>query len=151
MNFFTRLQELNIMLIEDDEYIRDSMRLLLEGEGCRLRTWDTAEEALADLEREMADVIIADYRLPRMDGIAFFEALGRRAGKQAVRVLISAYLNRPVRDLARRAGVQAMIEKPFTSETIETVLAKLLDERGKGDAGSPKDRAGRGQEGGAAV
>jgi len=126
MDLFARLQQMKIMLVEDDEWIQDSMRLFLEGEGCHLKTFDTAEEAFAELENEMAEIVIADYRLPRMDGVTFFDRIRQTFDHQPIKILISAYLNRSVKEQARRAGVHELIEKPFQSETIEEALERLL-------------------------
>jgi len=47
MDLFSRLKNMKIMLIDDDEWIRDAMRLFLEDEGCALTAVETAEEAIA--------------------------------------------------------------------------------------------------------
>ena len=127
MNLFSRLQQLEIVLIEDDEWIQDSMRILFEGEGCELRIFDTAEEAVAVLETKMADIVMADYRLPGMNGIEFFNRIKHITGKSPAKILISAYLNRSVREASLKAGVHAVIEKPFTSETIESTLDRIVN------------------------
>ena len=98
-------------------------------EGCGLTTCETAEEALSAVNRQTFDIIIADYKLPGMSGIAFFERI-RATQPGAVRILISAYLDRTVTAAATAAGVQKTIEKPFRPETIEATLADLLEKGG---------------------
>ena len=46
MNLFNRLREMKMLLIDDNEYIRDSLRLFFEGEGCNLLALETAEEGM---------------------------------------------------------------------------------------------------------
>jgi len=125
MNLYAKLQNLKILLIDDDEWIRDSMRLLLASEACGLVTCETAEEALDVLHGQTFDIIIADYKLPGMNGIAFFERI-QAPHPAAVKILISAYLDKAVIADAVGAGVQKTIEKPFKPETIEAALIKLL-------------------------
>ncbi len=125
MNLYTKLQKLKILLVDDDEWIRDSMRILLASEACRLVTCETAEEALDVMIGQVFDIIIADYKLPGINGIAFFEQI-KPAYPAAIKILISAYLDKAIIAEAVGAGVQETIEKPFKPETIETALSKLL-------------------------
>jgi CheY-like chemotaxis protein len=127
MNLFAKLKMLKIILIDDDEWIRDSMRIFFEYEGCALATYETAEEALEAMDRQTFDIIIADYKLPGMDGIAFFKRLGSSAGTP-IKILITAYHSQSVADMVTATGIHALIEKPFQPETIETTLSRLLGE-----------------------
>ena len=126
MDLYTKLRELKILLIDDDVWIRDAMRILLAAEGCGLVTCETAEEALNAVALQTFDIIIADYKLPGMNGIAFFEQI-LTSHPAAVKILISAYLDKSVIAGAIAAGVQKTIEKPFRPETIESALIKLLE------------------------
>jgi len=125
MTLFAKLRKLKILLIDDDEWIRDSMRVLLASEACRLVACETAEEALDTLDRQAFDIIIADYKLPGMNGIRFFENI-RSSHPAAIKILISAYLDRSVAAAALGAGVHEMVEKPFNAETFETALSRQL-------------------------
>jgi DNA-binding response OmpR family regulator len=46
MNVFSCLKNMNILLIDDDEWIRDAMRIFFETENCKIIALETAEEAL---------------------------------------------------------------------------------------------------------
>ena len=74
MDLFSKLQKMKMLLIDDDEWIRDSLSFFFDAEGCKLRTFETAEEALKVLRRQHYDIIICDYRLPGMDGCGFFRS-----------------------------------------------------------------------------
>ncbi len=113
------------MLVDDDEWIRDSMRMFFEAEGCQLLTLETAEEGLTALERQHFDIIITDYRLPGMDGLVFLEQI-QDLVPNALKILITAYRSPEVTFKANRVGVDDFIEKPFTSETIEGSLSRLV-------------------------
>lgn len=130
MELFTKLKKMRTLLIDDDEWIRDSMSLFFEGEGCHLRAVETAEEGIERLERQDYDVIIVDYRLPGMDGLEFLERI-RDSHPNALTLLITAYGNRPVFSKASSLGVKGFLEKPFTIETLEYTLSRLIPEDGK--------------------
>ena len=64
-----------LLLVDDDEWIRDSLSIYFETEDYRISAHDTAEKALVELERRKFDVVITDYRLPGMDDIVFLEKI----------------------------------------------------------------------------
>ena len=114
------------LLIDDDEWIRDSMSLFFEGEECSLLALETAEEGIKKLKKEDYDIIIADYRLPGMDGLEFLKQ-AQESHPNAIRILITAYGSKDVISRAVKMGVQGLIEKPFTSEIIEKYLSRLIE------------------------
>jgi DNA-binding NtrC family response regulator len=136
MDLFRKLKEMRMLLIDDDEWVRDSLSLFFEGEGCHLLALETAEEALEALESRDYDIIIADYRLPGMDGLAFFRKI-QESNRNAIKILITAYGSDEVVSEAMRIGIQDFIEKPFTSETIEGSLSRLINE-GQGEIGGSR-------------
>ena len=75
MNLFATLKEKRLLLIDDDEWIRDSLSLFFELQGCSLVALETAEEGLKELSRRSYDIIIADYKLPGMNGLEFFKRI----------------------------------------------------------------------------
>jgi len=113
------------MLVDDDEWIRDSMRIFFENEGCNLVTVETAEEALKIIKKQHFDIIIADYRLPGINGIKLFKHVSN-SNRGLIKILITAYMDKKVLSDSKKAGIDDLIEKPFTSETIEKVLSKFL-------------------------
>jgi CheY-like chemotaxis protein len=128
MDVFNKLRHMKILLIDDDEWIRDSLNIFFEAEGCRIVSVETAEEGLEAVRTQSFDIIITDYRLPGMDGIEFLKQIGA-SQKSAKKILITAYKSELVVEEARKAGVQHLIAKPFTSETIEASLTYLTADR----------------------
>ena len=59
-----------IFVIEDDENIRNLVKIALEGYGYRVDAFETAEEALDNLEKEKPDLAVFDLMLPGMDGLS---------------------------------------------------------------------------------
>jgi len=123
---FPELKKLKILLVDDDEWIRDSLSIYFESEGFRIKACRSAEAGLKILERERFDVIITDYKLPGIDGVSFLERI-RLSHPAVVKIMISAYLSESVFQQAKQAGAQQLIAKPFTVETIETCLLQLFE------------------------
>ena len=124
MDLFAKLKTMKILLVDDDEWIRDSLRIFFEAEGCHIVALETAEEAMEELACQDYDIIITDYRLPGMDGVAFFKQI-KKSHPDSIKILITAYKSDVVVNEAKKAGVQHLIAKPFTSETIEASLTRL--------------------------
>ncbi len=127
-DLFGALKELSLLLVEDDELIRDSLRLFFESEGCRLNVRESAEEGLAAIRDQAYDIIITDFRLPGMDGIDFLKSV-QHLCPAAQKILLTAYMNEQVLAEAFRLGVHQFIEKPFSSDDLEEALAQLVERR----------------------
>lgn len=125
MNVFNVLRGMNLLLIDDDEWVRNSLKLLFESEGCRIDALETAEEGLALAESQSFDLIIVDYRLPGKDGVEFVKSLPRnQAG--ALKILITAYGDQEVFSRAKASGFHECLPKPLTSDIIESSLKRLI-------------------------
>jgi DNA-binding NtrC family response regulator len=128
MDLFVQLRKMKILLIDDDEWIRDSLTLFFESEQCQLKALETAEECLNSLRHQRYDIIISDYWLPGMNGLDFFKFI-KSSNKNAIKILITAYGSQGVVDEARKSCVHYLIAKPFTSDTVEAVLSRLINDR----------------------
>lgn len=128
MDLFSKLREMKILLIDDDEWIRDSLCLFFEGEGCHLLAFETAEEAMEELKRQPYDIIITDYKLPGIDGLEFLKRI-QKPFPDAMKILISAYGSDEVVAEAIKNGIHDFIEKPFKTETIEKALIRIIEKR----------------------
>ena len=128
MNVYSELRKMRILVIDDDEWIRDSMSLLFEVEGCSLFALETAEEGIGELEKRDYDMILCDYRLPGMDGLEFLKRT-QVSHPRAMKILITAYGSEDVFSEAKRIGVQELIEKPFTARILEETLIRLIERK----------------------
>ena len=128
MDLFSKIREMKILLIDDDEWIRDSLSIFFEAEGCRVLALETAEEGIAAIKDQAFDLIIVDYKLPGLDGLGFLKRI-HNTQPGAIKVLITAYRNDSVVSEAKKLKVQGFIEKPFTSDTIMASLSHLIKVR----------------------
>ena len=119
---------MHLLLIDDDEWVRDSLRMFFESEGCDIVALETAEEGLDFATGCHFDIIIVDYRLPGMDGLEFIRHLPANQAN-ALKVLITAYMSEDLLSRAKKSGFHDFIPKPFTTEIIEESLERLIDQQ----------------------
>ena len=74
----TTLKDMQILLVDDDESIRSSTTYYFRKKTHAFLTVETAEEALKLIDSLKWDIIISDYQLPGMNGIAFLDIIGRK-------------------------------------------------------------------------
>jgi DNA-binding NtrC family response regulator len=127
MNLFQKLRSMKVLLIDDDEWIRDSLELFFAGEGCSLLALPTAEDGMEALVAESYDIIICDYKLPGMNGLSFFKEI-EKSHPETFKVLITAYGSEDVATEATRMGIHDFIQKPLTANNIEKSLASLVEQ-----------------------
>lgn len=128
MDLLTQLKHKKILLIDDDEWIRDSMGSFFDSEGCLFLAVESAEAAIDALRAQDYDIIISDYRLPEMDGLAFFSQI-RTSHETAIKILITAYGDDTLAARSVEAGITDYIQKPFDMRDIQGAIARLMKKR----------------------
>ncbi len=128
MDLFERLQGMKVLLVEDDQWIRDSLRRFFANENCALMAVETGEDALEIIKGNDCDIIITDYRLPGMDGLEFLKR-AQRINAPFKKILLTAYMTEAVISEAFRLGVHEFIEKPFSTEDLEEALVRVLEKK----------------------
>ena len=133
MNLFNKLKKLKTLLVDDDEFIRDSLKIAFRAKDCAMRVAETAEEGLEAIREEKFDIIISDYRLPGMNGLDFIRQTAF-IQPRAARFLITAYRDDHIFDDALRTGIDEFIEKPFEVKALVNLLAFALKRQEKNRA-----------------
>ena len=126
MNLFNELKKMHIMLIDNDEWIRDSLCIYFEGEGCHLLAVENAEKGMELLKEKFFEIIIAGYSLPGMDGLSFFKKI-HKSYPNVLKILITAYRNNEFFSDAMGTEIDDIIFKPFTINMFEKTLSRLIE------------------------
>ena len=100
-----------VHVIDDDDAVRDSVAFLLETEGIRVETYDSAPAFLRSAD-QAGGCVVADVRMPDMDGIELLRHLAGRGIKLPV-IIITGHGDIPLAVEAMKAGAIDFIEKPF--------------------------------------
>jgi len=114
-----------IVIVDDDDLIRDSLRTLLAQAGFSARAYASAEEFLSADDYRHTACLIADIRMPGMSGLD----LQQRLNAEQIRIptiFITAHGDARVRMQALRRGAVEFLVKPFDDEVLlENVRAAL--------------------------
>jgi len=128
-----------IYVVDDDEAVRESLAALLAGGGYAVRTFASGIEFLAAAAGLPPGVLIADIRMPRMDGLELQERLSAQALPFPL-IVITGHGDVPLAVRAMKAGALDFLEKPFAARTIldsaATALARLAEPRRHDPAGA---------------
>ena len=119
---------MNILIIDDEEVLRDVLTSLIQREGHTTLTARTGEEGLALLQREEVDLVVLDLMLPGMGGQEVLRQIRQRDLDQVV-VVITAYSSIESAIEAMKNGAFHYIPKPFKNEEVLLTLKKGLDQR----------------------
>ena len=128
MNPSSTLKSMMILLVENNESVRDSMGMAFEQASCNIKSVDSAEKAVKALRKERYDIVISDFRLLEYDGLAFFN-LKDTFPQHCLKVLMSTYISKDMFTKSKTAGVHKVIEKPFAFKKLIESLNALLDQR----------------------
>ena len=126
------LPEWNILVVDDDQQLCESTTASLKSIGVKADWALTAEGALEMLEhraqlRDHYHIILLDWKLPDMDGVAAAKEIRRRFGSETPIMLISAYDWSEIESEAKQAGITGFISKPLFRSTLFNSLRQFAD------------------------
>ncbi len=117
----------SIMIIEDDESIRDVICEVIEEEGHRAIPAENGREALGILENSQTvrpELILLDMMMPVMDGLAFCAELRNLTNVATIPVVVlSAHAD--VNEIASSLHVAGSLKKPIRLEALSEVIARF--------------------------
>ena len=123
-----------ILVVEDDERIRSSMRLALEDEGHDVVDVASGEDAIDAFSHRPADVVLLDLMLPGIDGFYTCRAIRRSSTVPVIMVTARSDTHDVVAGL--EAGADDYVTKPFVAKELGARIRALLrrTRRADGDA-----------------
>lgn len=121
-------------IIADNDYIiRGILRSVLEGQNFSVLQAVDGIEAIDYATRTTAQLVILDYKMPKLDGFAACAQIRRLPGYADVPIaILTAFDDEATRAAAEQAGVTAFFAKPFKTADLLRGIAHLMD-------GSPVD------------
>ncbi len=115
----------SILIVEDEDIIRTTLKEFLSGEGCQVATAGTVAEAMSLARTRDFDVAVCDVQLPDGDGIGLLKRLQQFHADTAV-LVITAYATVENAVEAFKAGAFDYLVKPVLFEDLHTKLTRLF-------------------------
>ena len=120
----------NILLVEDEENLHETLKLNLEMEGYGVTSAYDGKEAFQKINDEYFDLIIMDIMLPEVDGISVTESI--RVNDNQVPILILSARNTSAdKVLGLKKGADDYLTKPFNLEELLLRVHKLIEKNKK--------------------
>jgi DNA-binding NtrC family response regulator len=117
----------SILIVDDEADLRQLLRRSLAPDlGCEVETAASGEEALLKLSARPFDLVLADIKMPGMDGLELLEIIKRKRPGQTV-VMMTAFGQVDTAVRAMKSGAHDFITKPFEHEALVVRLEKALE------------------------
>lgn len=114
-----------VFLVDDDDAVRDSLRLLLETAEIRSETYRSSAEFLDNYDPERPGCAVLDIRMPGMTGMELQEAL-QSAGIRIPIIFLTGHGNVPMSAKAFRAGAVDFLQKPVEEDVLLARIREAL-------------------------
>ena len=116
-----------VLIVDDDERLREYVRVNLEMEGYTVREAGSAEEGLGVLDEATPDLVLLDVMMPEVDGWEMLQRVQERHGIGTIPVIMfSGKVDEPDAEEAATRGAQGFIGKPFSPQQLIDQTKQLL-------------------------
>lgn len=128
----SNLRERRVLVVDDLPEARMALSDMLQAMGMRADVAHSGVDALsmvaaADSRGEPFDLVLLDWRMPELDGLATAQRLAELAlVRPPLLLLVTAYDDAELRDVARQAGLHAVLTKPITPSALHDALLKAI-------------------------
>jgi two-component system, NtrC family, response regulator AtoC len=117
-----------ILIVEDDDLMRELMTKILAGEHYHIFQASSGEEALKLLQEQTIDLVLTDLRLTGMNGLQLLTEV-RTFDQEVVVIVMTAYASVETAVEAMRKGAYDYLTKPFINDEIRVMLRRALNQR----------------------
>ncbi len=116
-----------VLIVDDDERVREYVRVNLEMEGYSVREAGSADEGLEVLEEVSPDLVLLDVMMPEVDGWEMLRRVRERHGIDAIPVVMfSGKVDEGTTGEAAARGAQGFLGKPFDPQQLIEHAKQLL-------------------------
>jgi CheY-like chemotaxis protein len=118
----------HVLIVDDEPAVRRTVRGALESSGIVCAESENGAEALAWLEENPVDLVLADYNMPIMSGLTLLEQVNRTLNGRTPRIiLLSGVINEIHKRKAMGLGAYAIIDKPCNFRELVEKVNEALD------------------------
>ncbi len=123
------VEDLQILLVDDSEFSRKYITRVLHNIGIeRISCAADGKQALHLFQEHYFDLVITDFNMPEMDGLQLVENIRGDAQQTSVPILmVTSEQNHNRLAAVEKAGVSAVLDKPFEPQSIRRLIIQLLN------------------------
>jgi two-component system, LuxR family, response regulator FixJ len=125
-------QPATVCIVDDDEAVRGSLKLLLKSLGLATRAYGSAPEFLAEFDPQRCGCLVLDIRMPGMSGLDLQQELNARGALVPI-IFMTGHGDVPMAVEALQQGAMDFLQKPFRDQDLLDRIHKAIE----------RDRAGR--------
>ena len=113
----------NILVVDDNKFLRIAVSKMLSRIGYEVLSADSGENGLSIFLKNKFDVVLSDYEMPGMDGVAFACSIKKNSPRTHVVIMTGA--GRETVLARKTTAVDEVISKPFTLVEIDEMIQSL--------------------------
>ena len=125
------MKETHILVMEDDATISAALDMILTEAGYDVDVAETGEAALELFGQKQFDLIIADLKLPGINGMEVIKQIKEKKPEMEV-IVITGVGTQPIAEEALELGAHEFLPKPFTDDQIKTAINEALKQHDAG-------------------
>lgn len=115
----------SVLIVDDDDTLRATLKKIFDKAGFQTRTARNAQEAVKFFAEEPWDLVLADLKLPRRDGLSLLDEL-RELRPDAKVVIMTAYGDQGTQQDALSRGAFAYLDKPVSRGELLSLCDKAF-------------------------
>ena len=120
----------NVLVVDDEKTVCNSCKKILTQEGYNVEVALSGEEALNKVKGNGFDLVIADWKMPEIDGLEVARRIKKEKPNTAV-IIITGYPSVESSIEAIRSGISDYVPKPFTPEELTDAAVRVLQKAGR--------------------
>ena len=117
-----------ILVIDDEESFRETIRLCLEDKSFNIITASSGEEGISLFEKERPDIVITDLKMPKMNGLDVLTHI-KSLDKNVPIIMLTAFDDVPYTIEAMKIGAYDFVSKPIKADALKSLIARALSNR----------------------
>ena len=121
-------EKIKLLLVDDEPLIRESLYEILRMQGHIVMTAETGEKALEIMKTAPADILLTDFKLPKMSGLDLLKNVKKAFPKTEI-ILITGYGSIENAVEAMKVGAFDYITKPINDNEIKIIIEKIIEKK----------------------
>ncbi|HJU04837.1 MAG TPA: sigma-54 dependent transcriptional regulator [Nitrospiraceae bacterium] len=117
-----------ILVVDDERSMRDVLSIMLKRAGYAVTVAADGEEAIAQIGKEIFDLVITDLKMPKVGGLEVLKAV-KEIAPETVVLLITAFASADSAIEAMKRGAYDYLNKPFQVDEVQLIVRNALEKR----------------------